>query len=185
MTQISLSAINANAPYKLRVSPLGGFDFDIDAGLTYNIALIEDYTFGDGFETYMLNVLPHSMEDYYKLKRERIVKVRKDDKIKLTLMAVLREALKNDRIVIDYVCLTDDKRQDYRFRLFQKWFYEFANPEEYTLLTTSLEVDNTVNHLGAFLRRDNIQYNEFCAAFEEFDKDIHKDEPWNISISEY
>ena len=57
MTGLSLSAINATSPYQLRVSELGGFDFDIEAGLTYNIALIEDYTFGEGFETYMLNVL--------------------------------------------------------------------------------------------------------------------------------
>ena len=49
MTELSLSAINATAPYRLRRSELGGFDFDIDAGMTYNIALIEDYTFGEGF----------------------------------------------------------------------------------------------------------------------------------------
>lgn len=36
MTELSLSAINATAPYRLRKSELGGFDFDIDAGLTYN-----------------------------------------------------------------------------------------------------------------------------------------------------
>ena len=36
MTELSLSAINATAPYRLRISELGGFDFDIDAGLTYN-----------------------------------------------------------------------------------------------------------------------------------------------------
>lgn len=46
MTELSLSAINATAPYHLRISELGGFDFDIDAGLTYNIALIEDYRAG-------------------------------------------------------------------------------------------------------------------------------------------
>ena len=73
MTELSLSAINATAPYHLRISELGGFDFDIDAGLTYNIALIEDYTFGEGFETFMLNVLPHSMEEYNRIKRDRSV----------------------------------------------------------------------------------------------------------------
>ena len=184
MTQLSLSAINREAPYQLRVSPLGGFDFDIDAGLTYNIALIEDYTFGDNFETYMLNVLPHSMEEYNDLKREKMVRVRRDDKIKPTVMAVLREAMKDERIIVDYVCLTEDNRQEYRFRLFQKWFDETANPDEYTLLTTSLKVEKTVNYFGAFLRKDNIQYDEFCEAFRQFDKDIHKDEPWNMVVRE-
>lgn len=82
MIELSLSAINAKAPYTLRISELGGFDFDVDAGLTYNIALIEDYTFGESFTTFMLNVLPHSMEEYDKIKTDRIVKVRKDEKIK-------------------------------------------------------------------------------------------------------
>ncbi len=30
MTELSLSAINARAPYRLRKSELGGFDFDVD-----------------------------------------------------------------------------------------------------------------------------------------------------------
>ena len=37
MTEISLSAINAKSPYNLRKSELGGFDFDVDAGITYNV----------------------------------------------------------------------------------------------------------------------------------------------------
>jgi hypothetical protein len=40
------------------------------------------------------------------------------------------------------------------------------------------------NYLGAFLRRDNDLYDAFCAAFEQFDKDIHKDDPWDIHVSE-
>lgn len=185
MTELSLSAINAVAPYHLRKSELGGFDFDVEAGLTYNVALIEDYTFGDTFETYMLNVLPHSMEEYDKGKRDRNVKVRKDDRIKRTVVAVLKEAMKSQNIIIDYVCLSEDNRQDYRARLFEGWFREFANEEQYRLLTTSLKIDNVTNYLGAFLRRDNIMYDDFCAAFEQFDRDIHKDEPWNVQVTEY
>ena len=79
MTELSLSAINARAPYRLRKSELGGFDFDVDAGLTYNVT----------------------------------------------------------------------------------------------------------NYLGAFLRKDNELYDAFCATFEQFDRDIHKDEPWNINVTEY
>lgn len=185
MTELSLSAINAVAPYHLRISELGGFDFEVEAGLTYNVALIEDYTFGDGYETYMLNVLPHSMEDYDKIRRDRSVKVRKDDKIKQTVIAILEEAMKNQNIIIDYVCLSDDERQDFRARLFEGWFKEFADDSQYKLLTTSLEIDGITNYLGAFLRRDNPQYEAFCATFEQFDKDIHKDEPWNVHITEY
>ena len=185
MTGLSLSAINATSPYQLRVSELGGFDFDIEAGLTYNIALIEDYTFGEGFETYMLNVLPHSMEEYDRMKRERNVKIRKDDKIKKTVIAVLEEAMRNQNIIIDYVCLSEDERQDYRARLFEGWFKEFADDSKYRLLTTSLKVDNVTNYLGMFLRRDNELYEAFCAIFEQFDKDIHKEEPWNIHVTNY
>ena len=79
MTELSLSAINATAPYHLRISELGGFDFDIDAGLTYNIALIEDY----------------------------------------------------------------------RARLFSRWFRDYADDSKYSLLTTSLKVGNVTNYLGA------------------------------------
>ena len=98
MTELSLSAINATAPYRLRKSELGGFDFDIDAGLTYNIALIEDYTFGEDFETFMLNVLPHSMEEYNRIKRDRSVKMRRDDKIRQTAKDVAKDVRrrKND-----------------------------------------------------------------------------------------
>jgi len=46
MTELSLSSINARAPYRLRKSELGGFDFDVDAGLTYNVALIVEIGVG-------------------------------------------------------------------------------------------------------------------------------------------
>lgn len=185
MTNLSLSAINAAAPYTLRISELGGFDFDVEAGLTYNIALIEDYTFGDDFETYMLNVLPHSIEEYDRVRREHSVKVRKDDKIKQTVLAVLEEAMKNQNIIIDYVCLSEDERQDYRARLFEGWFNAFADQKKYCLFTTSLKVGEVTNYLGAFLRRDNELFDAFSAAFEKFDRDIHKDEPWNVTVNEY
>lgn len=185
MMELSLSAINEKSPYRLRKSELGGFDFDVEAGLTYNVALIEDYTFGDDFDTFMLNVLPHSMEDYDRIRHDRSVRVRKDDKIKLTVIAILEEAMKNQNIIIDYVCLSEDERQDYRTRLFEGWFREFADDSQYRLLTTSLKVGNVTNYLGAFLRRDNELYDIFCAAFEQFDKDIHKDEPWNIQVLEH
>ena len=184
MTELSLSAINAVSPYHLRLSELGGFDFDVEAGLTYNIALIEDYTFGEAFETFMLNVLPHSMEQYDDIKRNHSIKIRKDEKIKQTVIAVLGEALRNQNIIIDYVCLSEDQKQDYRHRLFQGWFKEFADDSKYRLLTTSVKIDNVTNYLGAFLRKDNELYDAFCAAFEQFDRDIHKDEPWNIQIIE-
>ena len=173
MKPLSLSAINAVAPYHLREAQLGGFDFDVDAGITYNIALIEDYTFGDVFDTFMLNVLPHSMEEYNKIRSARNIKTRQDSKIKQTVVAVLEEAMKNQNIIIDYVCLSEDDRQDFRARLFEGWYKEFADESKYRLLTTSLKVDNVTNYLGAFLRRDNEMYNAFCEAFEQFDKDIH------------
>jgi hypothetical protein len=184
MTELSLSAINAIAPYSLRISELGGFDFDVELGLTYNIALIEDHTFGDAYETYMLNVLPHSMDEYDKIKRERLVRVRRDDKIRQTVLAVLEESMKNQNIIIDYVCMSEDNRQDYRARLFEGWFGEYADDSKYRLLTTSLTLNGVTNHLGAFLRKDSDVYDAFCQAFEQFDRDIHKDEPWNIDIRE-
>lgn len=185
MTELSLSSINAIAPYHLRKSELGGFDFDVEAGLTYNIALIEDYTFGNDFETYMLNVLPHSMEEYDRIRQDHSVKVRKDDKIKKTVIAVLEEAMKNQNIVIDYVCLSEDERQDYRARLFEGWFRKYADDSRYHLLTTSIKIGDVTNYLGAFLRRDNPLFDAFCSAFEQFDRDIHKEEPWNVQITEY
>ena len=49
----------------------------------------------------------------------------------------------------------------------------------------SLSAMNVTNYLGAFLRKDNELYDAFCATFEQFDRDIHKDEPWNINVTEY
>jgi hypothetical protein len=185
MTELSLSAINASAPYLLRLSDLGGFDFDVDAGLTYNISLIRDYMFGEEFETYMLNLLPHSMDEFDRIKHDRNVKVRKDAKIKQTVIAVLKEAMKHKNLIIDYVCLSKDSRQGCRARLFETWFKGVADSSNYRLLTTSLMVENETNYLGAFLRRDNEQYESFCAAFRRFDDKIHKDEPWGIEVTEY
>jgi hypothetical protein len=71
-----------------------------------------------------------------------------------------------------------------RARLFLRWFRDYADDRKYRLLTTSLKVGDVTNYLGAFLRRDNDLYDAFCMAFDKFDKDIHKDEPWDIHISE-
>jgi len=175
MIQLSLKSINAHSPYQLKESPLGGFDFDIDAGLTYNIALIEDHIFGDTFQTYMLNVLPHSMEEYYLVKNKRVVRTRKDDKIKLTVKAVLDELFTNKEVIVDYVCLTEDNRQTYRSRLFKNWFKEYNQNDVYDLFETHIEVDSMSNYLGAIIRKDNIQYERFCETFIRIDKEIHGD----------
>lgn len=180
MTELSLSAVNAKSPYCLRISPLGGFDFDTDTELTYNIALIQDHTLGDDFEAYMLNILPRSMEEFRKIRQEHRVKVRADNKIKNTLVALLEEAMKNRNIVIDYVCMSEDYKQSCRARLFEMWFKELADNEKYRLFTTSLKVENVTNHFGAFICRDNDKYNLFCEAFKNFDRNIHKDSEWNV-----
>jgi hypothetical protein len=99
-------------------------------------------------------------------------------------MVVLEEAMRHQNIIIDYVCMSEDERQDFRARLFLRWFRGYADDRKYRLLTTSLKVGDVTNYLGAFLRRDNDLYDAFCMAFDKFDKDIHKDEPWDIHISE-
>jgi len=175
MIQLSLNSINAHSPYQLRESPIGGFDFEIDAGLTYNIALIEDHIFGDSFQTYMLNVLPHSMEEYYLVKNKRVVRNRKDDKIKLTVKAVLDELFKNNEVIVDYVCLTEDHRQAYRSRLFKNWFKEFDQNNMYDLFETQIENDGMSNYLGAIVRKDNVYYERFRETFIKLDKEIHGD----------
>lgn len=73
-------------------------------------------------------------------------------------MAVLEEALRHQNIIIDYVCMSEDERQDFRARLFSRWFRDYADDSKYSLLTTSLKVGNVTNYLGAFLRRDNELY---------------------------
>lgn len=173
MIQLSLNLINSHSPYQLKESSIGGFDFETDAGLTYNIALIEDHTFGDSYQAYMLNVLPHSMEEYYLVKEKRIVRTRQDEKIKQTVKAVLDELFKNKEIVVDYLCMTNDNRQASRSRLFKKWFKEYNQGNVYDLLETHLEDEGASNYMGVIIRKDNIQYDQFCEGFNKFDKEIH------------
>lgn len=184
MIQLSLASINAHSPYKLRISPLGGFDFEIDAGLTYNIALIEDHTFGDSYQTYMLNVLPHSMGEYYLVKEKRIVMTRQDNKIKQTVTAVLDELFKNKNVIVDYICLTEDNRQASRSRLFKRWFREHNTHDTYDLLETHLDDEGMSNYMGVIIRKDNDLYEQFCSTFGRFDKEIHGEFPESMENSD-
>lgn len=172
MIKLSLSAINANSPYQLRLSTLGGFDFCTDFGIEYNIALIEDSSLAfDG--VYMLNILPCDSEKY--LKNRKLLK--HDIKIRQTVFAVLKEFFRQNEGIIDYVCLTQDERQTYRNRLFKMWFNKYAG-EDFAAFYTSLGD----NYMGAIIKKDNPQYTDFDKAFKKFDEDIHKPEPWEIDI---
>lgn len=184
MIQLSLSAINARSPYLLRESPMGGFDFETDAGLTYNIALIEDHTFGNNYQTYMLNVLPLSMEEYYLVKEKRIVRKRHDIKIRQVVVAVLEELYKNKNVIVSYVCLTDDRRQSSRLRLFKKWFDEYENNDKFCFLQTTMEDENMMNHFGVILSKENSQYDSFLALFHQFDNNLHSNEPLSVDGSD-
>ena len=161
MLTLSPERINQNAPYRLVLSDSDVLRFITDHGLVYEVGFTEDYTFME--ENLYQFFISELTGNHYA----------PDPKIKSTIWAVLQEFfLQNENVVI-YICDTTDGKQAIRNRLFQKWYNEFEEKEDYTFMTGMAEYEGVSYFASAIAANSNPHLAEVKQAFEQFVDQIH------------
>lgn len=156
----SLTELNKKSPYLLKSAGMFSFSFDTDQGKHYEIGFIQDLMISDdGIYQFFI-----STEDHFKTSPEK--------KVQQTVMIVVEEFFKNEGVVLDYICDTEDHRQAARDRMFRQWFASSESKNQYCQRSISIEIDG-VDYFSTFImRNDNPRYQIILDAIDCFIEDF-------------
>ena len=156
----SLSELNKHSPYLLESSGKYSFSFTTRQGKRYEIGFIQDMMISDeGVYQFFI-----STEDRFKTVL--------DKKIKQTVLVVLEAFFRNEGVVLNYICATEDNRQAYRDRMFHQWFENSLSKEQYYFRGLNIDIDGVEYFSAAIMRIDNPRFNAMTEAIDRFIEDF-------------
>lgn len=153
---LSIDRINAVAPYKVMVEGDTSVLFITDFGVTYSVGFAEDYSF-----------MPSGAYQFYIANIEHIVSPN-DQKVRLTVQAIIEEFFRQEPSVMLYICDTIDHRQGVRNRLFFHWFEEYPKKNQLSLTNENVCFDDVLYYISMLIKRDHPQFNEIQSNFVDF-----------------
>ncbi len=156
MVKLSIDAINSNSPYKVSLSKADGFfQFTTDYGIRYTVGF-EQANELLKYETYQFLIINVNNQ-----------KSPRDEKLKKTILAVIKEFFRVSNTTMLYICETGDNKQSMRNRLFEYWFSSSAEiASAYTIMSSEIrDEDGVSNYAAIILRIDNPNYTEIIADF--------------------
>lgn len=156
----SLAELNKKSPYMLESSGSYSFSFTTTQGKKYEIGFIQDLMISDeGVYQFFITT-----EDQFKTVF--------DSKIRQTVLVVIEEFFKNEGVVLDYICATEDHRQASRDRLFHQWYVNSLEKEQFHLRNMSIDIDGTEYFASVIMRNDNPRYEALTEAMDRFVEDF-------------
>ncbi len=154
MKQFNLDRINAKAPYKVGRSGKQ-FVFETQYGLHYEIRFFEEQPIG-GCETWQFSFAKaedtSSPEDPY---------------VRFTLFAIIDEFFAENNDVLLYICDTSDRREAARNRLFIRWFKQSAQPDRFTIRSTSTTIEGQGFYAAIIVENKNPLITNITAEFDQ------------------
>lgn len=155
MVELSLARINAVAPYQVQLdSRTGLYKFVSDYQVWFSVAFEENDLLQSG-ESYQF-----ALTNYEGKKSPR------DNKVRITILAIIGEFFAKNEAALLYICETGDGMQKMRNRLFHFWFGVYAEHDEFLFLPQVVydEEDNE-NYAALIIRRDNPKFNDLVTEF--------------------
>lgn len=95
-----------------------------------------------------------------------------DRKIQQTVFVVIEEFFKNDGVVLDYICATEDHRQASRDRMFHQWYANSIEKDFYYLRSMNVKIDETEYFSSVIMRNDNPRFEAMTEAIDRFIQDF-------------
>ena len=155
MVELSLDRINAVAPYQVQLdSRTGLYKFVSEYQVWCSVAFEENELLQSG-ESYQF-----ALTNYEGKKSPR------DNKVRITILAIIGEFFAKNEAALLYICETGDGMQKMRNRLFHFWFGVYAEHDEFLFLPQVVydEEDNE-NYAALIIRRDNPKFNDLVTEF--------------------
>lgn len=153
--EIPVEFVNEKSPYRVWSSPLG-ICFLTDSDVLYEVGFVEDYM-----------VCASGVYQFFISVREGTPVVR-DDKVRMTVLAILEAFFRCTDFALVYICDTSDGKQGVRNRLFEMWFNEYAQKDQYLFLRGELMVEGVLYYANGIIPSNSTWRKDFCISFERF-----------------
>lgn len=154
MKELDISAINLNAAYAVWF--VGGYYyFRTDHGGLFKIAFMPDDTIWDNgaYQFVIVN--------------ENNVPSPNDVKVKQTIFCIIEDFFRLNAEILLYLCETGDGKQEFRNKLFMRWFREYSDKNLYYFDTVTLPDDGIDNFAAIIVQKSNPRFNEIVDEFHK------------------
>lgn len=90
-----------------------------------------------------------------------------DPKLRDTVFSVIDGFFAVNPEILLYICETGDGKQEFRNRLFLRWFNTYSGRDAYIIRTAEVKDENTRNFAALILQKTNPRSEEIIAEFDE------------------
>jgi hypothetical protein len=155
MIDFSIKKLLENSPYDITLSDKG-FIFKTDFGVHYRISFEEESIILGGCKVYQ-----------FILQNVEHQRMQHDPKVELTVLAIINEFFRSNQEVLLYICDTSDGKEEFRNRLFLRWFDKHAAPGRFTICTANAKVEEEMVYAAIIVENTNPRLSEITDDFKK------------------
>lgn len=155
MNVLDLSRINIVSPYTVWNTTEYYYFFKTDQGAVYKIGFMDDFSVWEtgAYQFLIIN--------------ESGVPSPLDSKLRLTILCIIEAFFAANPEILLYLCETGDGKQEFRSRLFIRWFNSYGNRDAYVLKTAEVKEGKTQNFAALIVQKSNPRLQKIIAEFNE------------------
>ena len=155
MNLLNLSSINLASPYTVWNVTEYYYYFKTDYGAVYKIGFMEDYSIWEtgAYQFLIINETNSSSPG--------------DPKLHTTILCILEAFFAANPDILLYICETGDGKQEFRSRLFVRWFNSYSNRDAYVMETAEVKEGKIKNFAALIVQRSNPRLDEILAEFDD------------------
>lgn len=155
MRQLDLNYINSHAPYSVNMRTEQVYFFKTDVGMLCTITFMDDFSIWEtGAYQFVIN-------------NENNVSSPLDPKLRDTIFSLIDAFFVVNPDILLYICETGDGKQEFRSRLFVRWFNTYSGRDAYVMKTAEVKEGETKNFAALIIQKDNPRAEIIIAEFDE------------------
>ena len=155
MHQLDTEIINIYAPYLVKKRTDEVYYFKTDFGMLCTITFMDDYSIWErGAYQFVIS-------------NENQVPSPLDNKLRDTIFCIIGAFFDANPEILLYICETGDGKQEFRSRLFVRWFKSYEGKDAYVLETAEVQEGTTRNFAALIVQKSNPRLAEIVAEFNE------------------
>lgn len=155
MVNLDLEIVNKLSPYPVKVRTEKVYYFKTDFGMLCTIMFMEDYSIWEtGAYQFIINNESNTPSPL-------------DTKLRDTVFILIEAFFNVNPEILLYICETGDGKQEFRSRLFVRWFNTYSGREAYILETAEVKDGETNNFAALIVQKSNPKLSKILSEFDE------------------
>lgn len=155
MVNLDLEIVNKLSPYPVKVRTEKVYYFKTDFGMLCTIMFMEVYSIWEtGAYQFIINNESNTPSPL-------------DTKLRDTVFILIEAFFNVNPEILLYICETGDGKQEFRSRLFVRWFNTYSGREAYILETAEVKDGETNNFAALIVQKSNPKLSKILSEFDE------------------